>query len=266
MLDKWLFFAERNPSKYKKFRVIDVEELDEVVIDEIKPYLTSLLQDALVNPESLRKAAGFLGFENAQKLYLKPRIPDVAMITKGVFGEVLISAILEQFHNYRVPIKKLRFRIVNNKSPFGTDVLALKLNDEDSIIEVCYVESKLRTGTDNNVGVEGYDQLEKDYDNWLPDIINFTYERLLETNDPLAGPFTMYLHNRSNSKDIDTFQLSLCWDKAAWKETVLENIEEYEEFKVPNLSVHVINIKELTILIKDLFNNIGMEIDINGES
>src|SRR5712691_11907730 len=105
---------------------------------------------------------------------------------------MLICAILEQFHGYKIPVQKLRFKITKGESLPGTDILALKTNIEGLITEVCFIESKLRTSSDNRAAIEGCNQLQGDYNSKFPDMVDFVTQRLYERQDPLFRPFLLY--------------------------------------------------------------------------
>jgi hypothetical protein len=51
--------------------------------------------------------------------------------------------------------------------------------------------------------------------------------------------------------------LSLCWEDTAWRERVLENLQD-AGVEVPRLSVHVMRIHHLRHLTDELFAEIGV--------
>jgi hypothetical protein len=204
--------------------------------------------------------ANHLGWQKVSNLIIKPQVPMNINIRRGRFGEILTSAILEQFHNYIIPVRKIRFSITGGQSLPATDAVALKTDQRGSIIEVCFVESKLRTRTlevDCSVAAKGCEQLAADYTKILPDILSFIAQRLHERMDPLFDKFASYMRSRSDTTDMDTFRLGLCWDRAEWNESILENLEDAEP-KLPRLTVHVIRINNLRQLTDELFGAIGI--------
>lgn len=139
----------------------------------------------------------------------------------------------------------------------STDVLALKVNSANKIVEVCFVESKLRTNAGGNAAIEGCTQLQNDYNAKWPSILVFIAKQLYERNDLLFHPFMEYLQDRNDTTEIDSFRLSLCWEHTTWREKVLENLQE-SDIGLKKLAVHVIRIKGLEDLTDDLFTQLGI--------
>ena len=129
-------------------------------------------------------------------------------------------------------------------------------------LEVCFVESKLRGSADTGAPVEGYEQLRRDYEKELPDILQFLAARLQERNDPLYGDFMIYLRDRRDLASLDTFRLGLLWERDEWSETCLHNLEEYlENSGPPPVSVHVVVISGLINLVEELYGRLGLDVE-----
>jgi len=185
MLKEWLCWLERDHSPYSGFWVIDVTEIQpptDVVISHIR----DLLIHARLDLEFLQDAAQHLGWDKVQALAASTQPKGVKM-QRGEFGEVLSSAMLQQFHGYTIPVQKLRFAISSDQSLPGTDVIALRLDKRGKITEVGFVESKLRTKNDTGAAVQGYEQLKRDYEQRQSDMLRFVAQRLHERNDSLFG-------------------------------------------------------------------------------
>jgi hypothetical protein len=151
-----------------------------------------------------------LGWEKVSRDIISTKTPKTPKIKKGTFGETLINAILEEFHNYLVPVRKLRYLIKSDISPPGVDSVAFRVNDRGLIDEVCFVESKLRASDhykNKDAGLEGYNQLKINYESRSFDILYFIAQRLHESKDPFFDPFASYMRDRDNDDDIDTFKL-----------------------------------------------------------
>jgi hypothetical protein len=202
--------------------------------------------------------AKYLGWEQVSKQIVATIMPGLPTAKRGEFGEVLFAAILEEFHDYKIPVPKLRFKITAGQSLPATDILALKVDEISAIIEVCFVESKLRTTSDNTAAVEGYKQLQSDYESKLPDILTFIAARLHERNDALFETFASYMRDRGDVTDKDNFRLGLCWERSEWHEKVLQNLQE-NGVDLPRLTVHVIGIDNLRQIIDELFAELGIE-------
>ena len=254
MLEKWLTTADRSPAPYGDFEVVDVAEVDQLS-DEVLDYVSDLLRDARVDPAFFRAAAEKLGWDEVDA-WLEDSIPAGATARRGQFGEILSAAVLEEFHDYIVPVRKLRYAITAGQSLPSSDVLALLVDEDGEIRDVCFVEAKLRTGADTAFAAMGYRQLRDDYAKRLPDVLRFTGERLYENVDGLFDPFMAYLARRDDAGG-DTFRLFLVQDVDAWSETTLENLDD-EPVELDALTVHVVLLASLADLTAALFAGIGV--------
>jgi len=255
VLTTWLKLQERNPCQYSQFKVIDVEQICELS-QETRAYLASLICTERFEPKFLADMAECLGWKDTNQLIIARLMPKSTNAKRGEFGETLINAILEQFHGYKIPVRKLRFKITPGQSLPATDSLALKI-DRGSITEVCYIESKLRTSQDDIVAVDSYNQLQVDYQSRLPDILTFVVARLAESNDPLYEAFKSYMRDRRDTKDRDTFRISLCWDSSQWREKVLEKLQE-SLGSLTKLTVHAIRVQNLRQVTEEIFAALGI--------
>lgn len=262
MLDKWLGWRKRQPSSYSEFEVIDVKEINELS-SEAKLYISRIFLNARIDPEYLKEMAELIGWQKVQGHIIEKGVPTLTRVKRGEFGETLICAMLEHFHKYKIPIFKLRFKQIGNETLHGTDVLALVIDSEGLISEVCYVESKLRTDNISKMtAVEGYNQLKSDYANRLPQTLSFISQRLFEQRhngqmNALYNAFKSYMKDRTDTTDKDSFCLSLCWDSAMWHEKVLDNLQE-NGVELPKLTVHVVLIGNLRQVTDEIFAELGV--------
>lgn len=252
LLKSWLAFAIRTPNPYRHFGVIDFNE-SLPPSSAVKEYLRSLLTQTAFSQSFLHRVEQELGWQRLRSI-VENRGPKSVKVQRGDFGEVLAVAALEQFHGYVIPVPKLRYKITADQTQPSTDALALRVN-QNRIVEVCFVESKLRTTSSPTCAVEGYTQLYRDYGKEFPDILIFTAQRLQELGHLLNDPFFEYL-SRREEKQIDSFSLHLCWEAGAWSESVLQNLEELPP-QLKDLSLRVTLVKGLGQLTDDLFRSLG---------
>ncbi len=257
MLNTWIESTERDPSEYNTFTTWDLSEASSPS-DEIKSELARRITDARTDRAFVREAATFLGWDGVRDL-MDSVIPTVGTLRKGRFGEVLAQWVLEELHGYAVPVNKLHFALTQNQSLPGTDLLAVKVNTEGTeIVEVCLLESKLRTSADTGCGVEAHDQLVADARQRIPAIYRFTAERLREQGDPLFGAFMEYLRERRQSGGpSDTFRIFLTFDVEPWSETTLVNLHELPP-DLAQLAAHKLLVTGLAQLIEDVYGSVGM--------
>ena len=257
MISNWLAWTPRDPSPYENFQLIDINERASIS-SEVKSHLTELLVEARFDLPFLQVVTKRLGWKTVQKHLISTSQPTVPILRRGFFGEVLTSGILVEFFSYIIPVQKFQFAISANQSLPGTDLIAIKKN-ERSLSEVCFVESKLRTTADTGAAIQGYKQLKKDYSERIPQMVLFILARLFETKDPLFENFLNYLRDRRDMARVERFRLGLAWERDAWTETVLKNLEEeVDDPELPRLVVQCARVRELPSLIKELFQMIGV--------
>jgi hypothetical protein len=219
--------------------------------------MEDLLRDARFDMAFLGDAAEYLGWASVRARVAAAQ-PTGATARRGEFGEVLSAAVLDEFHGYTIPVQKMRFAIRGDQSLPGTDVIALRLGGAGEIVEVCFVESKLRTTGDTGAAQRAHEQLKSDYEQRAPDMLFFVAARLHERNDPLFPEFMRYMHDRESAAESDSFGLCLTWERVRWSEAVLQNLED-DEVELDPLTVHVFLIQDLAQLTNELFDAIGVE-------
>jgi hypothetical protein len=255
LLDQWLAPSNRPSGTYAPFDVVDVLEAASLSTD-VEDHLCELAAQSSVDLDFLADMTRRLGWARAEQV-VSQRLPKNSRAQRGRFGEVLGVAVLEQFHGYLLPIQKAHFAITGGQSQPSTDAVLLKL-DSGSIVEVCFVESKLRTVRDRFAAVEGVRQLEADYAKDEHDMLLFTAARLYDQGDSLYDPFLEYMASRSEEK-IDSFRLMLCYEDAVWTDDALEDLRDDEPTASP-LTVHVTRVAELRKLVETIFDRVGIAV------
>ena len=258
MLLEWLSASDRNPNPFSGFRVIDIVE-GSACSDVVREHLSQLIQVELFDTDFLVELAEHLGWTTVRTVLMN-RNPSRSSFRRGDFGEILTNATLEQLFGYKIPVRKLRYKVVANQTMPGTDSLAIRVGDLGKVREVCFVESKLRTTVDQHVALTAYEQLRRDYDLEVPSILTFVAQRLFETNHELYEPFMEYLGDRADTQERETFCISLSMDIAVWDEMVLQNLED-GGVELSSLSVYPIRLEGLSGLIDSLTAAVGLRIE-----
>jgi HamA len=255
VLTNWLKCNARDSSAYAGFKVVDV-----VVIGhsngDFKDYLANLLLTARVSPSFLASVEARVGWTMSRAMVSR-MMPKQDSAKRGEFGEVLINGVLCEHQGYIMPVSKLRGKVTGGQSLPGTDSLAFRLDEHMVVTEVCYVESKLRTGRNDATAVEAYEQLRADYESALPDIVIYVASRLEAEGSEYYGPVMDYFQDRQDTTDRDTFCISLCWEASKWTERILRNLED-NGIDLPRLSVHVIRLPRLRQLTDEVFGALGI--------
>src|SRR5690554_5583233 len=123
MVRSWISETPRDESGFC-FTVIDISEYSQITKD-VKKLLASSLILSFRETEHLKKR-----YENQPKMKLKEYIENKIFATRkdnfsiatrsGDWGEAFCGLVLDEFRGYTLPIKKLRWKINNNRSLFGT--------------------------------------------------------------------------------------------------------------------------------------------------
>ena len=256
MLDQWLRCVERPPESFSHFKVEDVTEILPPS-EAVKTHVSQLIRESAIDLAFLEDITRRLGWERAESM-VRQRLPENLSARRGRFGEVLGVFMLRQLKGYIIPIEKAHFAITGGQSQPSTDAVLLKI-EGNSVTEVCFVESKLRTGRDNFASVEGARQLKADYQKEMPDMLQFTAARLHDRRDPLYDLFMDYMASRQDVRDRDSFCLLLFYDSTMWSEQSLANLAD-DEPSVSPLQVLATRLAGLADLSQEIFGLVGMTV------
>ena len=245
----WLLPSQR-PGIDFSFEVTDIQETSAV---PQAAELADLLADSYWGNEYLERLASRYGFNEVRQRFLAARSGPNLAVRRGDFGEAVTVAYLKEVEGYTVPVAKLRFKIGANQTLPGTDCVSLKLSG-DSLTEVAFVESKMRTSLDLAVAVAGCNQLKKDAESDVPEILTFIARRLQETGHPLADLVEGYVFERNT--DLDKYLLVILHEKATWDERILKNLED-KEVDLEHFHVYVAQISGLRNLSDGAFSAMG---------
>lgn len=256
-LSIWLKCTAQQPCQFAHFNLMETQEISQIT-PQTKAFLRTALINAKVNLNVFQAYANRIGWARVEQLIVQDFLAKGMRMRRGFFGEVLMCKILEQFSDYTIPVQKWRHSITSDQSLPGTDTIAIKTAN-NSITEVCYVESKLRTTRNRNAAVEGYDQLKADFLKDIPDMLIFVLSRLEERNDPLFSAFQKYVFDRKNTINIEKFYLGLTWEDTAWKDETLKDLESaMGEPGFPALTVNKTRIVNLAVLVAGLYEDTGL--------
>ena len=254
-LGEWLVSEARHSVEGRTYSVLDVTELC-APSNEIAERMSAVVRNARYSHEFLEDAAEVLGWSRVREM-IQDRLPTVISMKRGTFGEVLTSQILKEFHEYLIPIEKLRYVITRNQSLTGTDLIAFKLADNGSLRETCFIEVKLRTRLDAETAREAYAQLKADYEQEFPATLQFIAERLREQNHAMYQPVMDWLCDRRTEGVEESFRLFLVWDDDVWDDRVLEKLDDDGVDLVP-LTMHVVRIGSLAKIVESVFSRAGI--------
>lgn len=253
-LRDWLGAAERDPQRSERFETTDMRE-HTAPGEEMVRRLAELLIHSKTDEALLDRMAAAIGWEDASA---RLKHSKTSSLSRGDFGEAVTCQLLEDFDLFVVPIRKLRYQTDPDHSLGGTDIVGFRISEQGSIDELHFVECKLRTTADNAQAVEAHKQLADDRTEGFADVVMFLAERLNELADPaLLDAYVAYLTDRAR-EDRGTYGIVLMYDVTAWRETVLDRLEELEVLVSP-LHVRVVLIESLAALVDAAYAEIGAE-------
>ncbi len=239
-----------NPYGYRSISILEFEESPNGILSTTE-LMAKILVVELCNPSALDDAYQEGGRAAVTQL-LRARLPDASNPRKACFGEVVVARIMSDLGNYIVPVKKLRYRPIADDTPHGTDVVALKL-ERNSITHVCYLEAKLRTEKELDIGVEAYKQVKRTYEERFAEALAFILERLYESGNQLFEPLLHYMINPNARGVVEEFGIGLVLDSLEWDKRILERIDGVVDTNLPRTFVVLLKLDSLAALVDDAF-------------
>jgi hypothetical protein len=225
--------------------------------------LANTVKDHLDDPAFVKDIVDTLEEAEARKFF-SDSAPSHGGIRKGHFGEILAFEVKQEGEGYVVPIKKLRF-VIGNGTLHGTDVLAIKLDAQGDIIELHFVECKLRTNKDLDIAIDAARQLADDLKEKYPAIIRFVIARLKVDGSPLYEKVLAYLAFIQSGGARRTAGISLCVESSSWDERSLDRLLDGKLADLPALHVNIIKLPDLTVLVKKVFDRVPSITEISDD-
>jgi hypothetical protein len=170
----------QNPHIFRVFK-LKPEEFNGLVSE-----LVSLLPDHYIDPKSIADLLNRLGKGAAAKK-LSEKIPATKNIRSGDIGEVIATDYIEEFTDFKVPIRKLRWRDHRDMAMRGDDVIGIYVDPITESVRFLKAEAKANKALSRDV--LGKARIELDNDDGLPapHALSFISDRLKEIgNKPLA--------------------------------------------------------------------------------
>jgi hypothetical protein len=146
------------------------------VLDELR----DVVRSHYISPEVTAKRLTKLGAPKTAKL-LREHLPTTKTACSGDFGEVLATEIAEQKLNFKVPIRRLRWKDGRNMALRGDDIIGIR--DVKGKLEFVKGESKSRIGLTTAVLDEAGAALDRDRGLPTRHSVLFVAERLRELGD-----------------------------------------------------------------------------------
>jgi hypothetical protein len=154
-------------------------ELKTEEFESLKDRLVTVLPEYYIDPISIAETLERLGkAAAAQKLRIK--IPLVKNIRSGDIGEVLTTDYIDEYTEYSVPIKKLRWRDHRDMAMRGDDVIGIQVDKEKQTLRFLKAEAKANKVLGRDVLQKARDELDNDEGLPAPHALQFVSARLRE--------------------------------------------------------------------------------------
>lgn len=207
--------------------------------DSLKDQIATALYEGLIEVGYVKGLLERLG-QTAVAQYLDKR-GFVGTLSKRVadFGEIVAGNLLSDEEGLKQLIHKLRYRDKATWSMRLTDVFTVVVVN-DQVEALCFASVKSGvTSPKTAVAVSGYQQLIEDYRVEHPEILFFTSEQLYR-----EGRFTeaeLFDRVLSSRGDVQRrFRLLLIFDRNAWKEEALSELDDNLDGDLPEFRAYLL--------------------------
>lgn len=203
VLERWLNTTSLTVGKHSLHAMTEVAGVRAAVLDELREIVRSHYVSADVTAKRLAK----LGHPKTAKL-LREHVPATKTARSGDLGEILATEIAEQKLNYKVPIRRLRWKDGRNMALRGDDVVGVRRVRGG--IEFLKGESKSRTALSSTVLGEAGKALDGHRGRPSRHAVLFVAERLRELGkDDLADQLENAVLKGFSGKNVEHLLLVL---------------------------------------------------------
>jgi uncharacterized protein DUF1837 len=154
-------------------------ELKPTEFDSLVSELIDLLPSHYIAPESIADILYRLG-KGAAARKLRNKIPEVKNIRSGDVGEVITTDYIEEYTDFTVPIRKLRWRDHRNMAMRGDDVIGIHIDQIGQTIRFLKAEAKANMALNRLVLENARVELDNDEGLPAPHALGFVIDRLKE--------------------------------------------------------------------------------------
>lgn len=218
--------------------------------------LGRLMPEIYADPDSVSRILQDLG-KVAAANYLRIKVPQEQKIRSGDVGETIAIDYIEEFTEYHVPIRKLRWRDHQNMAMRGDDAIGIRLDDSEPI-KYLKSESKSKKALSTEKVEEARKELDQHDGKPSPHALMFIADRLRESgNVDLAGEIeksSLLDGIKENQVKHLTFVLS-----ESPESLIKVSLERYEG-DIPQKAVHF-RVKGHQKVVDDTFKEILDGID-----
>ena len=178
----------------------------------------------------------------------------VGKLSKRVadFGEIVAGKLLGDEEGVKQPIHKLRYRDKATWSMRLTDVFTIVMV-KDQIEALCFTSVRSGiTSPNSDVAVSGYQQLVEDHKVEHPEILFFASEQLYR--EGLFAEVEQFDRVLSSRGDVQRrFRLVLVFDRKAWKEKALSQLNDHLSAELPEFRAYLLVCDSMRELVEGCY-------------
>lgn len=165
---------------------------------KVKTVIEQAVKDHLAGLDIIAR----IGTYRKALTYIRNKLPSNKRVRSGDFGEILATEYIDQFTDYKVPIRKLRWKDDREMAMRGNDVIAVRSHNKRWIL--LKAESKSRASLSEAVLLEAQTGLHKHSGRPNPSSLAFISSRLREQGrDDEAEIFETLQSRTLTSNDIE---------------------------------------------------------------
>lgn len=180
VIGRWLVAVDTTVGKHPLHLMSEAAGARTTVIDELR----NVLRSHYVALETTAKRLATLGAPKTAKL-LREHLPATKTARSGDLGEVLATEIAEHTLQFKVPIRRLRWKDGRNMALRGDDIVGIRV--DGNRLEFLKGESKSRALLTTTVVDEAGAALDRDRGRPTRHSVLFVAERLRELGDDLTA-------------------------------------------------------------------------------
>ncbi len=142
-----------------------------------------------------------LGFTTAAAI-LRERLPTKARSRAGDLGEILASELAEEMLEFRVPVRRMRFKDGREVPLRGDDFIGVNFCDDDGSLWLLKGEAKSRKTLNKTTITEARAALNADHGRCTPISLLFVADQMMASNDEDEAALGRLIRNEVGRKTL----------------------------------------------------------------
>ena len=175
IFNEWCDQKKEDINKTSLWIVSEKANIRDLIIPKLSVIVRSHYDDLNRIAEDLIE----LGYEKAEKI-LKSRMPQTKRGRSGDLGEILATEFAEEKFDFKIPIRRLRYKDGRDMALRGDDFIGIRYSDKEGL-HLLKGESKSRLNLSQSTITEARTVLNRDHGRCTPISLAFVFDRLLDS-------------------------------------------------------------------------------------